>query len=44
VVEGRGGRKVTEPEQVPNGPLIALITDPDGHVIGLVQAGTMRNG
>jgi predicted enzyme related to lactoylglutathione lyase len=44
VVEGRGGRKLTEPEQIPNGPLIALFADPDGHVIGLVQAGTMRNG
>ena len=44
VVEGRGGRKVTEPEQVPNGPLIALFADPEGHIIGLVQAGTMRNG
>jgi len=44
VVVGRGGRKLTEPEQVPNGPLIALFADPDGHIIGLVQAGTMRNG
>lgn len=44
VVEGRGGRKLMEPEQVPNGPLITLFTDPEGHVIGLVQAGTMRNG
>ncbi len=44
VIEGRGGRKLMGPEQVPNGPLIALFTDPEGHVIGLVQAGTMRNG
>ena len=44
VVEGRGGHKLMEPEQVPNGPLIALFADPEGHVIGLVQAGSMRNG
>ena len=44
VVEGRGGHKMMEPEQVPNGPLIALFADPEGHVIGLVQEGTMRNG
>lgn len=44
VVEGRGGRRLMGPEQTPNGPLIALFADPDGHVIGLVQEGTMRNG
>ncbi len=44
VIEGRGGRKLMGPEQVPNGPMIALFTDPEGHMIGLVQAGTMRNG
>ncbi len=43
-IEGRGGRKITGPDQVPNGPLIATFADPEGHVIGLVQAGTMRNG
>lgn len=44
VVEGRAGTKLMGPEQIPNGPLIALFADPEGHVIGLVQAGTMRNG
>ena len=44
VIEGRGGRKVSGPDQVPNGPLMALFADPEGHVIGLVQAGTMRTG
>lgn len=44
VIEGRGGRKISGPDQVPNGPLIAMFADPEGHVIGLVQAGTMRNG
>jgi uncharacterized protein len=42
VVEGRGGHTLTGPEQVPNGPLIALFADPEGHIIGLVEAGTMR--
>ena len=44
VIEGRGGRKISGPDQVPNGPLVALFTDPEGHLIGLVQAGTMRTG
>lgn len=44
VIEGRGGRKISGPDQIPNGPLIATFADPEGHVIGLVQAGTMRNG
>jgi predicted enzyme related to lactoylglutathione lyase len=39
IVEGRGGRTLTGPEQVPNGPLIALFADPEGHLVGLVQAG-----
>ena len=43
-VEGRGGRRIMEPQKMPDGPLIALFADPEGHVIGLVQAGTMRNG
>ena len=44
VIEGRGGSKISGPDQVPNGPLVALFTDPEGHLIGLVQAGTMRTG
>ena len=43
-IEGRGGQKISGPDQVPNGPLIATFADPEGHVIGLVQAGTMRSG
>jgi|CZKL01.1.fsa_nt_gi predicted enzyme related to lactoylglutathione lyase len=43
-VESKGGKKLMEPEQVPNGPMIALFADPEGRVVGLVQAGTMRNG
>lgn len=44
VIEGRGGRKISGPDHVPNGPVVALFADPEGHVIGLVEAGTMRNG
>ncbi len=44
IVQGRGGKIIMGPEQVPNGPLIGLFSDPQGHIIGLVQAGTMRAG
>jgi predicted enzyme related to lactoylglutathione lyase len=44
VIEGRGGQKISGPDQVPNGPLVATFADPEGHVVGLVQAGTMRTG
>jgi predicted enzyme related to lactoylglutathione lyase len=43
-VEGRGGKRLLEPQQMPNGPLIALCADPEGHIIGLIQSGTMRAG
>src|SRR5665213_3450748 len=42
VVEGRGGKRVMEPQQMPNGPLIALFTDPEGRTVGLIQAGSTR--
>jgi uncharacterized protein len=44
VVESRGGRKISGPDQLPNGPLIATFADPEGHIVGLVQAGTLRAG
>jgi predicted enzyme related to lactoylglutathione lyase len=44
VVEGRGGRRIMGPEQLPNGPLMALFADPEGRTIGLIQAGSMRTG
>jgi uncharacterized protein len=44
LVESRGGKRVAGPDQMPNGPLIALFADPEGRVVGLVQAGSMRNG
>lgn len=44
LVESRGGKRVAGPDQMPDGPLIALFADPEGRVVGLVQAGSMRNG
>jgi uncharacterized protein len=36
--EELGGRRVSEPDEVPGaGILIAQLTDPEGHLIGLVQ-------
>jgi predicted enzyme related to lactoylglutathione lyase len=36
-VESLGGRKVSDPMDIPNGPSITMFTDPEGHVIGLVK-------
>ena len=41
-IEGLGGRTVTGPMDVPAGPTIALFADPEGHVVGLVKAGSRR--
>lgn len=43
MVEGHGGRRVMEPEQMPKGPRIALFSDPEGRVVGLIEAGTVRS-
>ena len=32
-----GGKVITPPMQIPNGPLLAVFEDPEGHVIGLVK-------
>ena len=32
-----GGKRLMEPFDVPNGPTIAQISDPEGNIIGLVQ-------
>lgn len=36
-VEARGGKRMTGPHKVPNGPTIGLFVDPQGHTIGLVD-------
>ena len=35
--EGLGGKAVMPPIDIPNGPTIAQIEDPEGNLIGLVQ-------
>ncbi|MBF6599256.1 MAG: glyoxalase [Dehalococcoidia bacterium] len=39
--ESLGGKKISEPMEVPGGPTLAHFADPDGNVIGLMQAGSM---
>jgi uncharacterized protein len=41
-IEGLGGSTVMPPADVPNGPRLAMFADPEGHLIGLIQAGTRR--
>ncbi len=36
--ESLGGKAITQPMQVPNGPMIAMFADPSGVTIGLVQS------
>ncbi|HEX3670984.1 MAG TPA: VOC family protein [Candidatus Cybelea sp.] len=37
-VEKLGGTRMLGPDQVPNGPVIALFSDPQGNTVGLVKA------
>jgi len=39
--ESLGGKTVMPPMDVPEGPTIAMFTDPEGHVMGLTKAGSM---
>jgi len=41
-IETLGGRRVFGPLDVPGGPSIALFSDPEGHVIGLTKAASIR--
>lgn len=36
--EELGGTRMMGPDQVPDGPVIGLFTDPDGHTVGVVNA------
>ena len=36
-VEKAGGQRMMGPDQVPDGPIIALFRDPHDHVVGLVE-------
>jgi predicted enzyme related to lactoylglutathione lyase len=39
--EDLGGKHMMGPQEVPGGPTIAQFLDPEGRMVGLVQAGTM---
>ena len=40
--ERLGGKTVLPASEVPGGPSLAVLADPEGNRIGLVKAGTMR--
>jgi predicted enzyme related to lactoylglutathione lyase len=42
--EELGGQKMMGPDQVPEGPVIGLFVDPQGHTIGLVGGGQGSGG
>jgi predicted enzyme related to lactoylglutathione lyase len=37
-IESLGGSIVLEPSEIPEGPSIAMFSDPEGHLVGLVKA------
>ena len=39
--ESLGGKRLHGPDDVPGGPTLGQFADPEGHLIGLVQAGSM---
>ena len=39
--ESLGGTRLMGPDQVPGGPVIGQFRDPEGHMVGVTQAGTM---
>jgi predicted enzyme related to lactoylglutathione lyase len=41
--EQLGGKRMMGPDEVPGGPVIGQFLDPEGHLVGLVQAGTMSS-
>ncbi len=43
-VEEHGGSRMMGPDKVPNGPVIGLFRDPEGHTIGLVDVGDDMRG
>ena len=36
--ESLGGKRTMGPDEVPGGPVLGQFTDPEGHLIGVVQA------
>lgn len=43
-VEEHGGSRMKGPDRVPNGPVIGLFSDPEGHTIGVVDPGDDMGG
>ena len=41
-IEDLGGSRVAGPMDVPDGPRIAMFADPEGHDVGLIEAGSRR--
>jgi predicted enzyme related to lactoylglutathione lyase len=39
--EGLGGKTIMEPTDVPGGPRLAMFTDPEGLIVGMIKAGSM---
>ena len=39
--ESLGGRTLLEPSAVPGGPRLAMFADPEGHIVGLIDASYM---
>ncbi len=37
-IESLGGSRVMDPTDVPEGPRIAMFSDPEGHLVGIVKA------
>ena len=42
-IEGLGGSRVAGPMDLPDGPRIAMFADPEGHLVGLIEAGSRRS-
>jgi predicted enzyme related to lactoylglutathione lyase len=42
-IEGLGGSSVVGPMDVPDGPRIAMFADREGHLVGLIEAGSRRS-
>ena len=40
-VKSLGGKTIMDPMDVPGGPRLAMFADPEGHVVGMIQAGSM---
>jgi uncharacterized protein len=42
-IEGLGGSRVVGPMDLPDGPRVAMFADPEGHLVGLIEAGSRRS-